>query len=263
MTGPWISTLSIATVTVSSTGTVCPVLYDSFMTKVTERPNWDTPIKLDSELDVWERQDEETQEQYAAFKAYLQLTPAANPQTRVLGKRRLAEMADAEVPMPVSGVVYDADNKPPTTSFSLRHVKRMAHRYCWEDRAKAWDWSKNETLQGILERRRLVILKNRLELTGEIRGLAVKVLGSLAEEPERWKPRDVVSIIELMNSMENGLLSMTQLGGPEQPPQMVASSQFSLSVGAAEAIEAQTVELVEEFQRRQALNSKPVPEVEA
>lgn len=227
------------------------------MTKVTERPNWDTPVKLDGEIDLWERQDEETVEQYAVFKAYLELTPAANPQTRILGKRRLAEMADKPVMLPDPGVVYGDGDEVPTVSFSLRHIKRLAYRFAWEDRAKAWDWSKNETLQGILERRRLVILKNRLELTGEIRGLAVKVLGSLAAEPERWKPRDVVSIIELMNSMENGLLSMTQLGGPEQPPQMVASSQFSLSVGAAEAIEAQTIELVEELQRRQALNAAP------
>lgn len=227
------------------------------MTKVTERPNWDTPVKLDGEIDLWERQEEETVEQYAVFKAYLELTPAANPQTRILGKRRLAEMADKPVMLPEPGVVYGEGDEVPTVSFSLRHIKRLAYRFAWEDRAKAWDWSKNETLQGILERRRLVILKNRLELTGEIRGLAVKVLGSLAAEPERWKPRDVVSIIELMNSMENGLLSMTQLGGPEQPPQMVASSQFSLSVGAAEAIEAQTIELVEELQRRQALNAAP------
>lgn len=227
------------------------------MTKVTERPNWDTPVKLDGEIDLWERQEEETVEQYAVFKAYLELTPAANPQTRILGKRRLAEMADKPVMLPEPGVVYGDGDEVPTVSFSLRHIKRLAYRFAWEDRAKAWDWSKNETLQGILERRRLVILKNRLELTGEIRGLAVKVLGSLAAEPERWKPRDVVSIIELMNSMENGLLSMTQLGGPEQPPQMVASSQFSLSVGAAEAIEAQTIELVEELQRRQALNAAP------
>lgn len=232
-------------------------MYALSMTKVTERPNWDTPVKLDGEIDLWERQDEETVEQYAVFKAYLELTPAANPQTRILGKRRLAEMADKPVMLPDPGVVYSDGDEVPTVSFSLRHIKRLAYRFAWEDRAKAWDWSKNETLQGILERRRLVILKNRLELTGEIRGLAVKVLGSLAAEPERWKPRDVVSIIELMNSMENGLLSMTQLGGPEQPPQMVASSQFSLSVGAAEAIEAQTIELVEELQRRQALNAAP------
>lgn len=232
-------------------------MYALSMTKVTERPNWDTPVKLDGEIDLWERQEEETVEQYAVFKAYLELTPAANPQTRILGKRRLAEMADKPVMLPEPGVVYGDGDEVPTVSFSLRHIKRLAYRFAWEDRAKAWDWSKNETLQGILERRRLVILKNRLELTGEIRGLAVKVLGSLAAEPERWKPRDVVSIIELMNSMENGLLSMTQLGGPEQPPQMVASSQFSLSVGAAEAIEAQTIELVEELQRRQALNAAP------
>lgn len=232
-------------------------MYALSMTKVTERPNWDTPVKLDGEIDLWERQEEETVEQYAVFKAYLELTPAANPQTRILGKRRLAEMADKPVMLPEPGVVYGEGDEVPTVSFSLRHIKRLAYRFAWEDRAKAWDWSKNETLQGILERRRLVILKNRLELTGEIRGLAVKVLGSLAAEPERWKPRDVVSIIELMNSMENGLLSMTQLGGPEQPPQMVASSQFSLSVGAAEAIEAQTIELVEELQRRQALNAAP------
>lgn len=232
-------------------------MYALSMTKVTERPNWDTPVKLDGEIDLWERQEEETVEQYAVFKAYLELTPAANPQTRILGKRRLAEMADKPVMLPDPGVVYGDGDEVPTVSFSLRHIKRLAYRFAWEDRAKAWDWSKNETLQGILERRRLVILKNRLELTGEIRGLAVKVLGSLAAEPERWKPRDVVSIIELMNSMENGLLSMTQLGGPEQPPQMVASSQFSLSVGAAEAIEAQTIELVEELQRRQALNAAP------
>lgn len=232
-------------------------MYDSSMTKVTERPNWDTPVKLDGEIDLWEQQEEETVEQYAVFKAYLKLTPAANPQTRALGKRRLAAMADVPVMLPEPGVVYAEGDEIPTVSFSLRHVKRLAFRFCWEDRAKAWDWSKNETLQGILERRRLVILKNRIELTAEIRGLAVKVLGSLAAEPERWKPRDVVSIIELMNSMENGLLSMTQLGGPEQPPQMVTSSQFSLSVGAAEAIEAQTIELVEELQRRQALNKAP------
>lgn len=238
-------------------------MYPSFMTKVTERPNWDTPVKLDNEIDLWDQQEEETVEQYAMFKAYLDLTPSANPQTRALGKRRLAELAGVDVPVPEPGVVYEEGDDVPAVSYSLRHLKRLALRYSWEDRAKAWDWSKNETLQGILERRRLVILKNRLELTGEIRGLAVKVLGSLAAEPERWKPRDVVSIIELMNSMENGLLSMTQLGGPEQPPQMVASSQFSLSVGAAEAIEAQTIELVEELQRRQALAPKPEPEASA
>jgi hypothetical protein len=212
-------------------------------------------VKLDGEIDLWEQQEEETDEQHAMFKAYLELTPSANPQTRALGKRRLAELADVEIRVRRPGATDDFG--APVVSYSLRHLKRLALRFSWEDRAKAWDWSKNETLQGILERRRLVILKNRLELTGEIRDLAVKVLGSLAGEPERWKPRDVVSIIELMNTMENGLLSMTQLGGPEQPPQMVASSQFSLSVGAAEAIEAQTIELVEELQRRQALAPKP------
>lgn len=226
------------------------------MTKVTERPNWDTPVKLDSEVDLWERQEEESDEQYAMFKAYLSLTPRANPQTRALGARRLAELADVEVRVGAGGA---QDEEAAVVSYSLRHLKRLAHRFAWEDRAKAWDWSKNETLQGILERRRLTILKNRLELAGEIRELAVKVLGSLADDAERWKPRDVVAIIELMNSMENGLLSMTQFGGPEQPPQMVAASQFSLSVGAAEAIEAQTIELVEELQRRQGLAAKAAP----
>lgn len=231
------------------------------MTKVTERPNWDTPVKLDSEIDLWERQEEETEEQYAMFQAYLEVVPRANPQTRALGTRRLAELADVEVPVRRPGAQDDVDAS--VVSYSLRHLKRLAHRFSWEDRAKAWDWSKNETLQGILERRRLVILKNRLELAGEIRDLAVKVLGSLAGDADRWKPRDVVAIIELMNSMENGLLSMTQLGGPEQPPQMVAASQFSLSVGAAEAIESQTIELVEELQRRQALAAKTAPEASA
>lgn len=234
-------------------------MYDLRMTKVTERPNWDTPVKLDSEIDLWERQEEESDEQYAMFKAYLSLTPRANPQTRALGTRRVAELDGVEVAVPEPGIVYTDDEPMPVASFSLRHLKRLAFRFSWEDRAKAWDWSKNETLQGILERRRLVILKNRLELAGEIRELAVKVLGSLAGDAERWRPRDVVAIIELMNSMENGLLSMTQFGGPEQPPQVVAASQFSLSVGAAEAIEAQTIELVEELQRRQALAAKAAP----
>lgn len=211
-------------------------------------------MKLDSEIDLWERQAEETDEHFAMFQAYLELTPRANPQTRTLGTRRLAELADVPVTVRSPGAADDFG--APVASYSLRHLKRLAVRFSWEDRAKAWDWSKNETLQGILERRRLAILKNRLELTEEIRGLAVKVLGSLADDPERWKPRDVVSIIELMNTMENGLMSMTQLGGPEQPPQMVAASQFSLSVGAAEAIEQQTIELVEELQRRQGLTTK-------
>ena len=211
-------------------------------------------MKLDSEIDLWERQAEETDEHFAMFQAYLELTPRANPQTRTLGTRRLAELADVPVTVRAPGAVDDFG--APVASYSLRHLKRLAVRFSWEDRAKAWDWSKNETLQGILERRRLVILKNRLELTEEIRGLAVHVLGSLADDPDRWKPRDVVSIIELMNTMENGLMSMTQLGGPEQPPQMVAASQFSLSVGAAEAIEQQTIELVEELQRRQGLTAK-------
>lgn len=229
-------------------------MYDLFMTKVTERPNWDTPVKLDAEVELWEQQPEETDEYFAAFRAYLQLTPRANPTTRALGTRRLSELADADVAVPS---LADPGQEPPVVSFSNRHLKRLAHRFSWEDRAKAWDWSKNETLQGMLERRRRTILKNRLELTGEIRDLAVKVLGSLAQDADRWKPRDVVAIIELMNSMENGLLSMTQLGGPEQPPQVVAASQFSLSVGAAEAIEAQTAELVEELQRRHALAAEP------
>lgn len=232
-------------------------MYDLTMAKVTERPNWDTPVKLDGGIDLWERQEEESDEQYAMFKAYLELTPRANPQTRALGTRRIAELADVQVHVRMPGA--EDDYGAPVVSYSLRHLKRLAYRFSWEDRAKAWDWSKNETLQGILERRRRTILKNRLELTGEIRDLAVKVLGSLANDAERWKPRDVVAIIELMNSMENGLLSMTQLGGPEQPPQVVASSQFSLSVGAAEAIEAQTIELVEELQRRQALAAKTAP----
>lgn len=222
------------------------------MDEVAERSLWETPIRLDADLDLWVRQEEESVEQYAAFEAYLELTPRANPQTRALGKRRLAELADVEVQVREPGRVYGEDEVVPVRTFSLRHIKRMATRFCWEDRAKAWDWAKNETLQGILEQRRLLILKNRLELTMEIRDVAVKVLGSLLKEPERWKPRDWVAIIELMNSMENGLLSMTQLGGPEQPTQMVAASQVSLSLGAAEAIEQQTIELVEELQRRQA-----------
>lgn len=226
-------------------------MYDSSMTNVTERPNWDTPVKLDSEIDLWERQEEETPEQFAAFNAYLELTPSANPQTRVLGKRRLAELAGVEVRLPGP----HPDIPGGVRTFSLRHLKRMAHRFCWEDRAKAWDWSKNETLQGILERRRLVLLKNRLELVGEIGGMALGALRAI--EPEKWRPRDALAALQLAKELEDGLMSMTQLGGPEQPPQMVAASQFSLSVGAAEAIEAQTIELVEELQRRQAINPKP------
>lgn len=225
------------------------------MGKVTERPNWDTPIKLDSEIDLWERQEEETDEQFAVFKAYLRLTPRANPQTRTLGTRRLAELAGVEVPSPETGVVYAEGGVVPTVSFSLRHLKRLAFRFCWEDRAKAWDWSKNETLQGILDRRRLVLLRNRLELVGEIGGMALEALRAIP--PERWRPRDAMAALQMAADLENGLMSMTELGGPEQEPKVVAASQFSLSVGAAEAIEAQTIELVEELQRRQALSGAP------
>jgi len=234
-------------------------MYALFMTKVTERPNWDTPVKLDGEIDLWEQQEEETTEQFTVFKAYLELTPRANPQTRVLGTRRLAEIADVAVPMPTPGTVYRDGEPIPTVSFSLRHIKRLAFRYSWEERAKAWDWSKNETLQGILERRRLSILKNRMDLVGEVTDIAAKVLRSFADEPGRWKPRDVVACIELAVRIEDGLMSMTQYGAPDQPAQNMAVSQFSMSVGAAEAIEAQTIELVEELQRRQALAVKAAP----
>lgn len=232
-------------------------MYDSFMTKVTDRPNWDTPVKLDSEIDLWEQQDGETVEQFAAFRAYLELIPRANPQTRALGARRIAELDGADIPLPPAHPTAP----PGRTQFSLRHLKRMARRYSWEDRAKAWDWSKNETLQGILDRRRLVLLRNRLELVGEIGDMALGALRAM--EPERWRPRDALAALQLAKELEDGLMSMTQLGGPEQPPQMVAASQFSLSVGASEALEAHTVELVEELQRRQALAAAPQPEAGA
>lgn len=227
-------------------------MYDFGMSKKdTERPNWGTPIKLDAELDLWCQQSEESSEYFAAFRAYLELIPRANTQTRELGTRRLSELADVEITVGTSD-----DGEPETVSYSLRHLGRLAFRYCWEQRAREWDVSRNETMAGMLERRRLAIIANRLDLVGEIEGISLSMLKTLASDPERWRVRDWVAVAQLARDLGNDLMSMTRLGGPEQAQTMMAASQVQLTVGAAEALEAQTVELVEELQRRHAVGAR-------
>lgn len=207
----------------------CPSLYDLGMS------NWDEPIELDEDLDLWEQQAEESDEHFAMFRIYCELSPQADEETGQVLPRRISE-------------VY------PKAPVGSRQVKRVARRFQWEVRARARDLADSQSLQGKLEFQRLAVLKNRLDQASKVSDMVLKVMESMADNIEAWKPRDVILVWEALVRVEDGLLGLTRLGGPGQAvsAQAVAGARAEVMVGTVSDLDARTVELAEELQRRAA-----------
>lgn len=188
------------------------------------------PIELDAEIDPWEQQPDESDEHYTAFEIYRGLTPHADPETGVLGQRRLSEMY-ARVPQ------------------APRTVRMLARRFCWVERARAFDLSEDGGVAGELEFNRRVVLRNRLNQLAEVDRLVLEVLRRMSEDVESWKPRDLAALWEVAVKVGDGLLGMTRLGGP-QTAGIALGARAEVAVHGVAELEAQTVELVDELRRR-------------
>lgn len=188
------------------------------------------PIELDDELDPWLQQPGESDRQFTAFEIYKDMPPQADPESGVLGSRRLSD-------------VYGR------VDFDDAHVRRLAKKFWWAERARAWDESEESGVAGSLEFHRRVILREQLNQIAEGNQLLMKVLRNMAEDVEAWKPRDLAAWWEVLRRAENDLLGMTRLGGPVQA-QAIAGAKAEVSLGSIAELEAQTVELVEEMRKR-------------
>lgn len=204
--------------------------------------NWDEPIELDEDIELWEQQPGETDEQYVLFKMYLKLTPQADTDTREVLPRRISELFGR-------------------TDFSDRHVKRLARRFCWETRAHARDLAKVQSVQGQLEHHWRVLVENRLKQIAKAEDLIFKAMEAMIEDPENWKLRDLVMFWETSVKVGNGILGMTRLGGPDQAAvaQVMAGARAEVTVAGADSLDARTMELAEELRRRAELAAETVP----
>lgn len=194
--------------------------------------NWDDPIELDEDTELWEQQSGESDEQYTLFKMYMKLTPQADAETREVMPRRISELFGK-------------------TQFSDRHVKRLARRFCWEPRARAHDLAKVQSVQGQLEHHWLVLVENRLKQLAKIDEMIFKALEAMSEDAESWKLRDLAAFWETSVKVGNGILGMTSRGGPDQAAGAIAGARAEVTVGGIDALDARTVELAEELLRRQ------------
>lgn len=194
--------------------------------------NWDEPIELDEDTELWEQQSGESDEQYTLFKMYMKLTPQADAETREVMPRRISELFGK-------------------TQFSDRHVKRLARRFCWEPRARAHDLAKVQSVQGQLEHHWLVLVENRLKQLAKIDEMIFKALESMSQDAESWKLRDLAMFWETSVKVGNGILGMTSRGGPDQAAGAIAGARAEVTVGGIDALDARTIELAEELMRRQ------------
>lgn len=204
---------------------------------------WDEPIELDEDIELWEQQPGESDEHYALFKRYLELTPEADVESRQVMPRRLSELFGA-------------------TEFSDRHVKRLSRRFCWERRAQANDLSKVQSVQGQLEHHWLVLVENRLKQLDKADQMIFKAMEALLENPESYKLRDLVAFWEAVVKVGNGVLGMTRLGGPDQAfsqAVVAAAARAEVTVNSADSLDARTMELAAELRRRAELAAAEAP----
>lgn len=195
------------------------------------------PIELEEDIDPWLQQPGESDKQFAAFEIYKDLVPHADPDTGVLGVRRLSEVFGK-------------------TSYSDSYVQDLARKMQWPTRARAWDESDDSGVRGALEHNRRVVLRNRLNQLTEVNSLILKVMRSMADDVTAWKPRDVAAMWEVAMKAENELLSMTRLGGPTQALVPLGAGA-QVTAGSLAELESQTIEVVEELRRR-ALLGEPI-----
>lgn len=193
------------------------------------------PIELDPDLEPWVQQPGESDRHYAAFEVYIDLIPTADPESGVLGKRR------------ISGMYGRTDYKNET-------LYRIAKKFRWADRARAWDESEESGIAGAIEFNRKVILRGQLQQIAEGNRLLMKVLNSMADDVESWKPRDLAAWWDVLRRAESDLLGLTRLGGPAQSVS-VAGAKAEVQLGSLAEIETQTVELVEEMRKRGMLDA--------
>lgn len=201
-------------------------------------PNWSEPVELDEDRDPWEQQPGESDEHYALFRMYLKLTPEADTATREVMPRRVSDLFGK-------------------TQFSDRHVKRMARHFCWELRAKAKDVADVQSVQGRLEHHWLVLVKNRLDQLDKADKMVFKALEATLDDmlnnPSSYKLRDIVAFWEVSVKVGNGILGMTRLGGPDQASlsqAVAAAAKAEVTVNSADSLDARTMELAAELQRR-------------
>lgn len=212
-------------------------MYDLCMSK------WDEPIELDEDVELWEQQPGESEEHFALFKMYLKLAPQADVETREVLPRRLSELFGK-------------------ANCSDRHVKRLARRFCWEQRARARDVARVQSVQGQLEHHWLVLVENRMKQVAKAEEMIFKAMGQMLESPESWKLRDLFQFWETTVKVGNGILGMTRMGGPDQAiaAQAVAGARAEVTVSGADSLDARTMELAEELRRRAALAAPESPE---
>lgn len=203
----------------------CPVMYDSRMGS----DQWE-PIRLDDDFEPWLQQRVESDRHYAAFEVYMKLVPPADPESGTLGTRRISQMYGK-------------------TDYQNQTLYRIAKKFRWAERARAWDESEESGIAGALEFNRRVILREQLRQIAEGNRLLMKVLESMSEDVEGWKPRDLAAWFEVLRRAESDLMGLTRLGGPAQSA-AVAGAKAEVSIGSAADMEAQTVEVIEEMRKR-------------
>lgn len=206
-------------------------MYDSCMGS----DQWE-PIRLDDDFEPWLQQRAESDRHYAAFEIYMDLIPAADPESGVLGTRRISEMYGR-------------------TDYQNQTLYRIAKKFRWAERARAWDESEESGIAGALEFNRRVILREQLHQIAEGNRLLMKVLESMSEDVEGWKPRDLAAWFEVLRRAESDLLGLTRLGGPAQSI-AVAGAKAEVSIGSAAEMEAQTFEVIEEMRKRGMLGAE-------
>jgi hypothetical protein len=200
--------------------------------------NWDEPVELGEDLDLWEQQSGESDEHFGLFRMYLELMPQADEGSGEVLPRRISD-------------VY---GRAPVGD---RQVKRIARRFRWEERARARDLSDGQSLRGKLEHRRLVVLDNRIRQVGQVSELLLRVMEGMAEDVTGWKPRDFFVAWEALVRVEDGLLGLTRLGGPGQVggAQAVAGARAEVMVSGGDSLDARTMELAAELRRRAELGA--------
>lgn len=205
---------------------------------------WDKPIQLSEDAVLWSKQEEESDDHYSAFQLYLKLPLRCDPSSKELRPRHLDDMLE-------QGLV----------KWSRRHLVKVARRFSWELRARAHDDDVDAGLAGKIHQHRLMILENRLSIISSGQEALKKVMQSMAERSDEWRPRDAAVLLEVLSRLEDGLLGMTQYGGPVQASAMAGAQAVVVNQGGP-VLEEHMVEVARELQHRLGIGGAAVVEGE-
>jgi len=189
----------------------------------------DDVFELDVDLLPWDQQPTEADEHYAAFRRYIRLAMRVDSRTGEPKPRNVQEMAD-------------------DVKWSPRHLKRVSVKYLWVKRARAWDEDREADLGGKIADARIKVMRDRLDLLEEIRGLTLDVLKD--KDPADWKIRDILELLKIQLVAEDNLLGIAQRGAGGYNGVGVGVD-ISLPIGQNTAyIEGQIDEIMNEINAR-------------